>query len=57
MKRIIEITKIKGYTLAFRDKSGNWIGGYRKGGYIIIRGPGFDKAFYSLKDVRNFLVV
>lgn len=55
MKKIEIMAAKKRYKLSFTDKSGNWIGGYKRGGYIIIVGNGFRKECSSISEAIEFL--
>lgn len=55
MKKLEKLAAKKGYTLSFSDRSGNWIGGHRRGCFIKIKGRGFEKEVTSIRDAVEFL--
>jgi len=55
MKKLLSIIKKNSYTISFSDKSGNWTGGHKRGGYIIIKGNGWEKEFCTISEALIYL--
>jgi hypothetical protein len=55
MKKVMGLLKYKNYKISFEDKSGNWIGGFKRNCVIIINyGSGLKKCS-SVSEAVRFL--